>query len=95
MAPNYKYYNFIYRGSDERQYNALGVDLLVCSVCCSKYHEYPEYHTSADGMTLISPEGLARAYSIYKKIIEAIEFNTRYDKFYCVCRRDDRFVFRG
>ncbi len=84
MAPDYKYYNFLHRGSDERQYNAPGVDLPVCSICCSKYHEYPEYHTSADDMTLITPKGLERAYDIYKAVIEAIEHNAKY-KINCYC----------
>lgn len=84
MAPDYKYYNFLHRGSDERQYNAPGVDLPVCSICCSKYHEYPEYHTSADDMTLITPKGLERAYGIYKAVIEAIEHNAKY-KINCYC----------
>ena len=73
MAPNYVSYDYLHRGSDERQYNAPGVDLPVCSVCCSKFHEYPEYHTSADDMSLISPKGLQTAFNIYKEIIQSIE----------------------
>lgn len=84
MAPDYKYYNYLHRGSDERQYNSPGIDLPVCSVCCSKYHEYPEYHTSADDLNLISPEGLQKAFDIYKAIICAIEYNTKY-KINCYC----------
>ena len=84
MAPDYKYYSFLHRGSDERQYNAPGVDLPVCSICCSKYHEYPEYHTSADDMTLISPKGLERAFNIYKAVLIAIENNAKY-RVNCYC----------
>lgn len=84
MAPNYVSYDYLHRGSDERQYNAPGVDLPVCSVCCSKFHEYPEYHTSADDMSLISPKGLQTAFNIYKEIIQSIECNAKY-KVNCFC----------
>ncbi|MFR7522112.1 MAG: DUF4910 domain-containing protein [Ruminococcus sp.] len=84
MEPKYKYYSYLHRGSDERQYNAPGIDLPVCSVCCSKYHEYPEYHTSADNLDFISTEGLKKALDIYKEIIKAIEFNAKY-KVKCYC----------
>lgn len=84
MAPDYIEYDFLHRGSDERQYNAPGVDLPVCSICCSKYHEYPEYHTSADNMLLISDKGLEKSFGIYCEVINAIEYNARY-QVNCYC----------
>lgn len=84
MAQDYISYDYLQRGSDERQYNAPGVDLPVCSICCSKYHEYPEYHTSADDMNFITPKGLQKSFNIYQEIIKSLEYNTKY-KVNCYC----------
>lgn len=78
VYPDYKWYSFLHRGSDERQYNAPGIDLPVCGFSRSKYGEYPEYHTSKDNMELISPSGLAGAYNVLVKCIEGLEANHRY-----------------
>lgn len=82
--PEYKHYTYLNRGSDERQYNAPGVDLPVCVVCRSKYGEYPEYHTSLDDLSLISPEGLRGAYEAYEAIVNAVEYNAFY-QIKCFC----------
>ena len=82
--PEYKTYSFLERGSDERQYNASGVDLPVCDFCRSKYVEYPEYHTSADNMDLISPKGFAGAYDVMIQVLKALEYNGFY-RVTCLC----------
>ena len=82
--PNYKSYNFLERGSDERQYNAPGVDLPVCSFCRSLFHHYPEYHTSADNLDVITPSGLQGAFDVILKCVLALEYNKKY-KINCLC----------
>jgi len=76
--PEYKKYSFLSRGSDERQYNAPGIDLPVCGLCRSKYGEYPEYHTSADDLSVISQEGLEGSLELMKEIVMVIEGNEYY-----------------
>lgn len=75
---NYKEYSFLKRGSDERQYNAPGVDLPVVCFCRTLFGEFPEYHTSADNMDFVSPEGFQGAYDVMKQVIDALEHNECY-----------------
>ena len=76
--PAFKHYDFNQRGSDERQYCWPTIDLPVASITRSKYHEYDEYHTSADDLTLVTPAGLAGSYDVYCKIINKIESDRIY-----------------
>ncbi|MBO6111773.1 MAG: DUF4910 domain-containing protein, partial [Lachnospiraceae bacterium] len=71
-------YPYIKRGSDERQYQAPGVDIPMVCFCRSKYHIYPEYHTSADDLDLISPKGLQGALDIMISVIKLAEANRKY-----------------
>ena len=82
--PEYQEYSFLERGSDERQYSSPLVKLPVCSICRSKYGEYPEYHTSLDNLDFISMEGLQGAFDAYRKCIIALENNIHY-RITCHC----------
>ena len=82
--PEYKTYSFLERGSDERQFCAPGIDLPVCSFCRTKYGKYAEYHTSADNLTYISPEGLGGALELLTKFVQAMEHNAKY-RVKCLC----------
>ncbi len=80
----YKTYPFYTSGSDERRYNSAGVDLPVVGFCRSKYGIYPEYHTSADDLTVVSPEGFQGAYDTMVQVIRALEYNAHY-RVKCIC----------
>lgn len=74
-APNFIRYSFGQRGSDERQYCSPLVDLPVCSIMRSKYHEYRQYHTSADDLSFVTSHGLQETLDVYAAVITEIEAN--------------------
>ncbi|EAI4345716.1 DUF4910 domain-containing protein, partial [Campylobacter upsaliensis] len=75
---NFKEFNFLQRGSDERQYCSPLVNLPVVCVCRTRFGDFKEYHTSLDDLTLITPKGLGESLEAMEEIILNLENNAIY-----------------
>ncbi len=65
-------------GYDERQLCSPGFNLPVGRLTRSVNGGYPEYHTSADNLSLITPAALAESLGACRDIVEMIEHDARY-----------------
>ena len=69
-----KYYTWLDRASDERQFCSPGIDLPVSSIMRSKYGSFKEYHTSLDSFgKVVTMRGLKQTLKIYRLIINNFE----------------------
>lgn len=84
IEPNYKYYSFLDRGSDERQYGSPLVNLPVGSIMRSKYADFLEYHSSLDNLSFVTPAGLQGGFDAIRQSLLILEKN-RYPKVTVFC----------
>jgi len=70
-------YAFSPLGSDERQYSSPGVRIPVATICKDKYHEFKEYHTSADNLNFVKPEYVFESLELYRRVQNILDSNTR------------------
>jgi aminopeptidase-like protein len=65
-------------GYDERQYCSPGINLPVGCLLRTPNGKYPQYHTSADDLSLVTAASLAESLQQLLQIVEALEANGRY-----------------
>jgi aminopeptidase-like protein len=65
-------------GYDERQLCSPGFNLPFGRLTRSVNGGYPEYHSSADDLSLIRPESLQHSYEACQRIISVLEGNAQY-----------------
>ena len=70
--------SFVPYGYDERQYCSPGFDLPVGCLMRTPNGEYPEYHSSADNLSLLRPESLAHSLAVLQRIVAVIEGDAVY-----------------
>ena len=69
-----KIYNWLYRGSDERQYNSAGINLNFGTLMRTKFLSYKEYHTSQDNLNItVNEKSILKSYKFIQKLIENFE----------------------
>ncbi len=64
---------FVPYGYDERQYCSPGFNLPVGCLMRTPNGEYPEYHSSADNLSLLRPESLSHSLDVLRHIVDIIE----------------------
>jgi len=65
-------------GYDERQFGSPGIKLPVGRLSRAPHGEYPEYHTSADDLSLIDAQSLEGGLVRLLEIVDVIENNRRF-----------------
>ncbi len=70
--------DFFPYGYDERQYNSPGYRLPVGSLMRGRHGQFPEYHTSGDNLSFVSPERMAESLRVLGDVVDALLGNATY-----------------
>jgi aminopeptidase-like protein len=65
-------------GYDERQFCSPGIDLPVGCLSRTPYAQFPEYHTSADDLSLVRPDALRDSLDTYLEILAVLDRDRRW-----------------
>jgi aminopeptidase-like protein len=71
----FEVFDFTPYGYDERQYCSPGFNLPIGVLARTPHGEYPEYHTSADNLSLVQPAFLANSLNKCLAILSVLENN--------------------
>lgn len=74
----FKVTEFVPYGYDERQYCSPGFNLPVGCFMRTPNGQYPEYHTSADNLSLVQPKSLADSYQKLLQVLHVLEHDRVY-----------------
>jgi aminopeptidase-like protein len=69
----FKVVEFYPYGYDERQYCSPGFNLPVGGLMRTPHGQYPQYHTSADNLDLVTPAAMSESYLRLGQVIQALE----------------------
>jgi len=81
----YEITDFSPYGYDERQFCSPGFNLPMGSLTRTPWGRYPEYHTSADDLSLVQPRYLADSFKTYLSVLDILENNNHYVNQYPKC----------
>jgi aminopeptidase-like protein len=71
---------FLPWGGDERQFSSPGFDLPVGALSRTPPGFYPEYHTSADDLSVISPGDLGATLAALREVVDVVDANLTYTR---------------
>ncbi len=72
---DYEILDFSPWGYDERQFCSPGINLPVGRLTRTPNGCYPEYHTSADNLQLVTPAALGNSFALYRELMQVLDEN--------------------
>ena len=84
-------------GYDERQFNSPGINLPMGRLTRSVNSGYPQYHTSADDLSIVNESRLQESLDLVIEILETVEENRHYVNMspYCEPQLGKRGLYHG
>jgi aminopeptidase-like protein len=70
--------DFFPYGYDERQFNSPGFRIPIGSLMRGRHGKFPEYHTSADNLSFVSPARMAESLHLCRSVVDVLQGNAAY-----------------